>query len=149
MINTHSLSLSCQISKNSTPRIPVGNDVFPRKGCNNKVLENFKSPNIPPSRAVATPQSHPWNSKYLIEHKRHIFQIQYILAAVVTDYVKPQPRGSELMYAWTEAAAALSVHWVNDVQIRTAILTFSLLDLDAGMGRLCWNAMRSNLLKQY
>lgn len=51
-----------------------------------------------------------------------MFQIQYILVAADTDYVKPLTRGSEITYAYTElpcsaeAAALFLLHRVNYVQ---------------------------------
>lgn len=114
------------MSMNSTAQ-RVGNTAFPRRWCNNKILGNFKCPNNPPnpvSQAIVPPQSHPWNSKYLTEHKHRIFQIQYILVAEDTDYVKPLTRGSGIMYAWTyielpcsaEVAMLVPSQWVNNIQ---------------------------------
>lgn len=74
----------------------VGNTAFPRTWCNKKFLGNFKCHNP----FSWPPQSHPWNSKYLMEHKYHIFQILYILLSVDTDCVKPLTHCSGFMYAW-------------------------------------------------
>lgn len=110
---------TCQDEAPQIHSQPVGNSAFPRRWCNDKVLENFKCPNIPPnpfSRAAGPPQSRSWNSKYL---KDHIFWIQYILAAVVTDYVKLLTRGSEIMFAWTYTETFL-LRWSSSILSLTA-----------------------------
>lgn len=114
----------CQMSMNSITPLspgtlcrPVGNVAFPGRWCN----KIFKCSNIfskPSSWRTVPPQSHSWNSKYLTEQNHHILQIQYILVAVVLDYVKLLTRGFEILYAWTQ----VELHWCNSLQLTVSNL---------------------------
>lgn len=98
IIRYNNVKLNCTV--HTLPQMHskvVGNTAFPRQWCNKKFCGNFKCHNP----FSWPPQSHPWNSMYLMEHKHHIFQIQYILVSVDTDCVKPLTHCCGLTYAWT------------------------------------------------